>query len=71
MQNEERIFIKAFTGKNLCKYENGQKKLEGNYKDGKKEGKQSIASFDVDNRQRLVVFHIAIYFSHFTGHPIF
>ena len=24
-----------FTGKNLCKYENGQKKIEGNYKDGK------------------------------------
>ena len=28
-----------FTGKNLCKYENGQKKIEGNYKDGKKDGK--------------------------------
>ena len=28
-----------FTGKNLCKYENGQNKAEGNYKDGKEEGK--------------------------------
>ena len=26
-----------YTGKNLCKYENGQKKKEENYKDGKKE----------------------------------
>ena len=29
---------KPFTGKNLCKYENGQKKSEGNFKDGKKDG---------------------------------
>ena len=28
-----------FTGKNLCKYENGQKKVEGNYKDGYQDGK--------------------------------
>ena len=28
-----------FTGNNLCKYENGQKKSEGKFKDGKKEGK--------------------------------
>ena len=28
-----------FTGKNLCKYENGQKKVEGSYKDGKADGK--------------------------------
>ena len=28
-----------FTGKNLCKYDNGQKKVEGRIKDGKKEGK--------------------------------
>jgi antitoxin component YwqK of YwqJK toxin-antitoxin module len=28
-----------FTGKNLCKYENGQKKVEGHYKDGKEDGK--------------------------------
>ena len=28
-----------FTGKNLCKYENGQNKVEGNYKDGKLDGK--------------------------------
>ena len=28
-----------FTGKNLCKYKNGQKKIEGNYKDGKQDGK--------------------------------
>jgi antitoxin component YwqK of YwqJK toxin-antitoxin module len=28
-----------FTGKNLCKYENGQKKVEGSYKDGKEDGK--------------------------------
>jgi antitoxin component YwqK of YwqJK toxin-antitoxin module len=25
--------------KNLCKYENGQKKVDGNYKDGKLDGK--------------------------------
>ncbi len=30
---------KPFTGKNLCKYENGQKQTEGNYKDGKLDGK--------------------------------
>ena len=30
---------KPFTGKNLCKYENGQKKSEGNFKDGKEDGK--------------------------------
>ncbi len=30
---------KPFTGKNLCKYENGLKKSEGNFKDGKKDGK--------------------------------
>jgi len=29
---------KPFTGKNLCKYENGLKKSEGNFKDGKKDG---------------------------------
>ena len=29
---------KPFTGKNLCKYENGQKKSEGNFKDGKRDG---------------------------------
>ena len=28
-----------FTGKNLCKYENGQNKVKGNYKDGKPDGK--------------------------------
>ena len=28
-----------FTGKNLCKYENGQNKAEGKYKDGYQEGK--------------------------------
>ena len=28
-----------FTGKNLCKYENGQKKSEGKIKDGKEDGK--------------------------------
>ena len=28
-----------FTGKRLCHYENGQKELEGYYKDGKKDGK--------------------------------
>ena len=28
-----------FTGNNLCKYENGQNKIEGKYKDGKKDGK--------------------------------
>ena len=28
-----------FTGKNLCKYENGQKKVEGKLKDGKEDGK--------------------------------
>ena len=32
---------KPFSGKNLCKYENGQKKSEGNFKDGKKDGKQT------------------------------
>ena len=32
---------KPFTGKNLCKYENGQIRLEGNYKDGKHDGKFS------------------------------
>jgi len=32
---------KPFTGKNLCKYENGQKKSEGKFKDGKKDGKQT------------------------------
>ena len=32
---------KPFTGKNLCKYENGQKKSEGNFKDGKKDGKRT------------------------------
>ena len=30
---------KPFTGNNLCKYENGQIKSEGNYKDGKLDGK--------------------------------
>ena len=30
---------KPFTGNNLCKYENGQIKSEGNYKDGKPDGK--------------------------------
>ena len=30
---------KPFTGKNLCKYENGLKRSEGNFKDGKKDGK--------------------------------
>jgi len=29
----------GFTGKNLCVYRNGQKKSEGNYKDGKRNGK--------------------------------
>jgi hypothetical protein len=28
-----------FSGKNLCEYENGQKKFEGNIKDGKLDGK--------------------------------
>jgi antitoxin component YwqK of YwqJK toxin-antitoxin module len=28
-----------FSGNNLCKYENGQKKFEGNIKDGKLDGK--------------------------------
>ena len=28
-----------FTGKNLCKYENGQIKSEGKFKDGKEDGK--------------------------------
>ncbi len=28
-----------FTGKNVCVYKNGQKAKEGNYKDGKKDGK--------------------------------
>ena len=28
-----------FTGKNLCKYENGQIREQGNYKDGKQDGK--------------------------------
>jgi uncharacterized protein YceK len=28
-----------FTGKNICKYENGQKSEEGNYLDGKRDGK--------------------------------
>ena len=32
---------KPFTGKNLCKYENGLKKSEGNFKDGKKDGKRT------------------------------
>ena len=30
---------KPFTGNNLCKYENGQIKSEGNYKDGKPDSK--------------------------------
>ena len=30
---------KPFTGKNLCKYENGQKYSEANFKDGKADGK--------------------------------
>ena len=30
---------KPFTGNNLCKYKNGQIKIEGNYKDGKPDGK--------------------------------
>ena len=30
---------KPFTGNNLCEYENGQIKHEGNYKDGKEDGK--------------------------------
>ena len=29
----------AYTGKYLCKYNNGQKEKEGNYKDGKRDGK--------------------------------
>jgi len=29
---------KPFSGKNLCKYDNGQKEKEGNYKDGKLNG---------------------------------
>ena len=28
-----------YTGKYLCKYNNGQKEKEGNYKDGKVDGK--------------------------------
>ena len=32
---------KPFTGKNLCKYENGQIKSEANYIDGKIEGKKT------------------------------
>ena len=30
---------KLFTGKNLCKFENGQNKLEGKIKDGRREGR--------------------------------
>ena len=29
----------AYTGQYLCKYDNGQKEKEGNYKDGKLDGK--------------------------------
>lgn len=32
---------KPFSGKNLCNYENGQKKSEANYKDGKLDGKST------------------------------
>ena len=32
---------KPFSGKNLCKYENGQKMSDGNYKDGKIDGKST------------------------------
>ena len=35
LQNE----TDAYTGKYLCKYDNGQKEKEGNYKDGKLDGK--------------------------------
>ena len=31
-----------FTGKNLCKYENGQFKVEGHYKDGEQDGKWTL-----------------------------
>jgi antitoxin component YwqK of YwqJK toxin-antitoxin module len=34
--------FQPFTGKHLCKYENGQKKTEGNYKDGKLDGKWTV-----------------------------
>ncbi len=33
---------KPFTGKNLCKYENGQIESEGNFKDGKVDGKMTM-----------------------------
>ena len=33
--------INPYTGKYLCKYDNGQKEKEGNYKDGKLDGKWS------------------------------
>jgi len=31
--------VEPFTGKDVCKYENGQKKAEVNFKDGKQDGK--------------------------------
>ena len=33
---------KPFTGKNLCKYKNGQIHSKGNYKDGKRHGNWTI-----------------------------
>ena len=30
--------VRPFTGRNLCEFENGQKRLEGRYEDGKREG---------------------------------
>ena len=46
-QNRNGLFYlpnqeEPFTGKNLCKYENGQKKVEGKMKDGKPDGKWTM-----------------------------
>ena len=35
---------KPFSGKDLCKYENGQIKQEANYKDGKLDGKNKFSN---------------------------
>ena len=47
---------KPFTGFNLCKYEDGQKKSEGKYLDGKRHG--SWTFFDENGRIESMVMYI-------------
>jgi|TARA_B100000953_G_C17806270_1_gene353800 antitoxin component YwqK of YwqJK toxin-antitoxin module len=42
--------------KNLCKYENGKKGLDGNYKDGKHDGKWTYWYENGQKKERLVLW---------------